>query len=244
MSPCQSIAILGATGNLGEQLLAALSHHPRARTLDIRILTRPSPWQIPVGPGLTITSYQITYNTEDTHASLLKALKGVDVVISAVGDDSGLTNREVKNSGALPGFRAQDEVAKAAKAAGVKLFVPAEYGFPTHTLPNDSLAFLIGKKFHLNLLRSLSLPWLLVYAGAFPRIEPSPTPLPPCNEATSKGAPPYETTRYHVASYVVHLVLDGDLDSLRWGIYRILGIRRDKLVVADGRERWVVHTSR
>jgi putative NADH-flavin reductase len=125
MSPCRSIAILGATGNFGEQILAALSQHPRAKSLDIRILTRPSPWQIPVDPSLNISLYQITYNTRGTHAALLDALTGVDVVISAVGDDSGLTSREVKNSGALPGFKAQDQVATAAKAAGVKLFVPS-----------------------------------------------------------------------------------------------------------------------
>jgi uncharacterized protein YbjT (DUF2867 family) len=125
MSSYRSLAILGATGNLGEQLLAAIARDPRAKPLDIRILTRPSPWQIPVDPGLNVSLHQITYNTRNTHASLLKALKGVDVVISAVGDDSGLTSRDVANSGELPGFKAQDEVARAAKEAGVKLFVPA-----------------------------------------------------------------------------------------------------------------------
>lgn len=243
MSPCRSIAILGATGNFGEQLLAALSHHPRAKSLDIRILARPSPWQIPIEPGLNISLFQITYNTRGTHASLVEALSGVDVVISAVGDDSGLTSREVKNSGALPGFRAQDEVATAAKAAGVKLFVPSEYGYPTHTLPDNSPAFIVGKKHHLNLLKSLNLPWLVVYAGTFPRVEPFPSPLSSCNESTPKGPPPYETTRYHVASYVLRLVLDGDFENVKWGLHRILGTRRDKLLITDSRERWVVDTS-
>ena len=125
MSPYKSLAIVGATGNLGEQLLAALADDPRGRTLDIRILTRPSPWQITVDPGLNVSLHQITYNTRNTHSTLLQALKGVDVVISTLGDDSGLTSRDVRNSGELPGFRAQDEVARAAKEAGVKLFVPS-----------------------------------------------------------------------------------------------------------------------
>lgn len=125
MSPYRSLAILGATGSLGEQLLAALAHHPRAKTLDIRILTRPSPWNIPVDPVLNVSVYQITYNTPETRTELLEALLGVDVVISVVGDDSGLTSRDVKSSAELPGFRAQDLVARVAKEAGVKLFVPA-----------------------------------------------------------------------------------------------------------------------
>lgn len=125
MSPYRSLAILGATGNVGEQLLTALAHHPRSKSLDIRILTRPSPWRIPVDPTLNFSVYQINYNTRDTRSELLEALRGVDVVISTVGDDSGLTSRDVQTSAELPGFRAQDIVAKVAKEAGVRLFVPA-----------------------------------------------------------------------------------------------------------------------
>jgi len=244
MSPYKSLAILGATGNLGSQLLAALAHDPRSRTLDIRILTRPSPWQIPVDPELNVSVHQITYNTRETHAALLRALKGVDVVISTVGDDSGLTSRDVKSSGKLPGFRAQDEVARAAKEAGVRLFVPAEYGYPTHMIPDDSPMFIVGKKHHLNLLRSLNLPWLLIYAGAFPKTEPFQHALPPCNESTSKGVPPYQTTRYHVAAYLVHLILDIDPAVIEWGVYRVLGSRRDRLVSKEGKEQWVVDSGR
>ena len=125
MSEIQSIAILGATGRLGTQLLAALAKHPRHKSLDIRVLTRPSPWPTEVDPSLRVTVYPIQYGTRDTHDALLRALQGVDVVISTVGDDSGLSSKDVKSISELPGFRAQDVVAKAAKAAGVKLFVPS-----------------------------------------------------------------------------------------------------------------------
>lgn len=125
MSEIQSIAILGATGRLGTQLLSALARHPRHRSLDIRILTRPSPWPTEVDPDLRVSVYSIQYGTYDTHEVLKQALRGVDVVISTVGDDSGLSGKDVRSIGELPGFRAQDAVAKAAKAAGVKLFVPS-----------------------------------------------------------------------------------------------------------------------
>ena len=34
-----------------------------------------------------------------------------------------------------------------------------EFGYPTHTLPDDSRSFLSGKKRHLDLLKSIGLPW-------------------------------------------------------------------------------------
>lgn len=178
MSRIQSIAILGATGRLGTQLLAALVDHPRHKSLDIRVLTRPSPWPTEVDPSLRVTVYPIKYGTPGTHEDLLRALRGVDVVISTVGDDSGLSSKDVRSVAELPGFRAQDVVAKAAKAAGVKLFVPSsvlslsrdpvaglivindrEFGYPTHALPDDPTSFMGGKKRHLDLLKSIGLPW-------------------------------------------------------------------------------------
>ena len=77
-----------------------------------------------------MTVYPIQYGTHDTHEALLRALCGVDVVISTVGDDSGLSNKDVRSVAELPGFRSQDVVAKAAKAAGVKLFVPSSVPSP------------------------------------------------------------------------------------------------------------------
>ena len=125
MSEIQSIAILGATGRLGTQLLAALAKHPRHKSLEIRVLTRPSPWPTEVDSSLRVAVYPIQYGTPDTHEALLRALRGVDVVISTVGDDSGLNGKDVRSIAELPGFRAQDVVARAAQAAGVKLFVPS-----------------------------------------------------------------------------------------------------------------------
>jgi hypothetical protein len=35
----------------------------------------------------------------------------------------------------------------------------SEFGYPTHTLPDDSHSFMGGKRRHLDLLKSIGLPW-------------------------------------------------------------------------------------
>ncbi|KAL4245650.1 NAD(P)-binding domain superfamily protein [Abortiporus biennis] len=255
-----SFAILGATGKLGQELLRSFSEHPLSDQLDIRILTRPSSFckacklgdQYDLNTGsrsrgrpLNITVFQIdyVYGSRETHQVLREALKDVDVVISLVGDDSGLNHRDghVRHIGELSGFKAQLEVAKAAKAAGVKLFVPSEFGYPTHTIPSDSAMFLVGKKHFLDYLQAIKLPWLIVYSGTFPSIEPDP--LPPSTPGRSQESlPPFITTRWHLASYVVYLLLDVLPEATEWGIFRILGLKRDQLVEEnDGDTKWVLH---
>jgi uncharacterized protein YbjT (DUF2867 family) len=128
MSPSLTIAILGASGNLGPFFLQALAAHPKAPDVHIRILTRRTSFEkvqaiIEKHKSLSITVHEIDYSVPNT--GLDSALTGVDVVVSTVGDDSGLTNKDVAHTGMLPGFKAQDAVAQAAKTAGVRLFVPA-----------------------------------------------------------------------------------------------------------------------
>ncbi|KAJ6514116.1 hypothetical protein DFH09DRAFT_1264813 [Mycena vulgaris] len=247
--PPLTVAILGASGTLGTHLLHALSAHPNAPDVRIRVLTRPTSAEkahtvaAPHG-NLYLTVNVIDYEAAEGETGLEAALHGVDVVVSAVGDDSGLTGKDVVHTGLLPGFIAQDAVAHAAKAAGAKLFVPSEYGTPTHLLPLDSTNFVVGKRHHIELLRTLKLPHLLVYSGAFPPTEPTPTPLPElCADAPLPlGKPPFETTRHHLATYIVHLLLDRGVDAVAGGMYMLRGVRRDRgVVVAEtGKTEWVL----
>jgi uncharacterized protein YbjT (DUF2867 family) len=138
MSRPLTIAILGASGTIGPFLLQALSLHPNSTEVHIRILARPqSVERVNTLAGqyasLSLAVHIIDYT--GTATELNAALNGVDVVISAVGDDSGLTSKDVKHSGLLPGFIAQDTVARAAKTAGVKLFVPSYVSLPA-SLPS------------------------------------------------------------------------------------------------------------
>ncbi|KAJ7712026.1 hypothetical protein B0H16DRAFT_1626470 [Mycena metata] len=247
MSPSLNIAILGASGTLGPFILQAISAHPNASTVCLRILARPtSVGRVKIlveqHADLDLTVHVIDYTNGG--AGLDSALQGVDVVISAVGDDSGLTKKDVKHTGLLPGFITQDTVAKAAKAAGVKLFVPSEYGAPTHSIPLDSESYIVGKRLHHDLLRKLGLPFLLVYSGSFPETEPPVTPLPlQSTEAPIPlGEPPFETTRYHLAAYIVQLLFDHGIDAVGGGIYVLRGLRRDKGLISEetGKTEWVL----
>jgi len=60
--------------------------------------------------------------------SLISALKGVDVVLSTLRDD---------------GLEIQRDVVRAAKAAGVKLFVPSEYGRNTLGITVPCTSFIL-----------------------------------------------------------------------------------------------------
>lgn len=60
------------------------------------------------------------------------------------------------------------------------------------------------------------------------------------NDTTSKGAPPFITTRFHAATYLLRILLDQDASELPWAFYRILGTRREKLVSDAGGDKWVL----
>ncbi|KAJ6564173.1 hypothetical protein B0H19DRAFT_1219728 [Mycena capillaripes] len=219
MSAPITIAILGASGTLGPFLLQAIAAHPKAQEVRLRILTRPTSTEKAhtlAAQYLTLylTVHPIDYTAAET--GLDAALRGVDVVISAVGDDSRLRFPDVVHTGFLPGSLAQDAVARAAKAAGVRLFVPSEYGAPTHSIPLDSESFVVGKRHHHELLRQLQLPYVLIYAGKFTPTDPALTPLPPCiaEAPIPLSDPPFETARCHVAAYIIQLILDRGVEAV------------------------------
>jgi len=66
--------------------------------------------------------------------------------------------------------------------------------------------------------------------------------LSSANDSASKGPPPYITTRFHAATYLLHILLDQDGSELPWSYYRILGTRREKLISDTAGERWILRT--
>ncbi|KIJ30354.1 hypothetical protein M422DRAFT_268113 [Sphaerobolus stellatus SS14] len=104
----------------------------------------------------------------DSQTSLINALQGVDVVLSALRD-GGLEEVQLN-------------LARAAKAAGVKLFVPSEYGRnilgitePCKEIFPKVLAlrylFILDLIFKANthaLLKALNLPYALFFTGLWP----------------------------------------------------------------------------
>ncbi|TFY63177.1 hypothetical protein EVG20_g6417 [Dentipellis fragilis] len=129
---------LKASGKVKEVVLLTRSVCP------LRLRTRtPLPKRLP-RKGAKVAP--VDYTSKD---ALTAALSGVDVVISTFSPT---------------GFEAQENVAVAAKAAGVRLFVPSEFGNPTEGIKEGLLA--VKSRFHAR-LRELGLPSLLVFNGPF-----------------------------------------------------------------------------
>ncbi|EIN03748.1 NAD(P)-binding protein [Punctularia strigosozonata HHB-11173 SS5] len=107
MATVFTVAVAGATGNLGvpvvEQLVAA--------RFEVIILSRSDkPGNLPFG----VTVRKVDY---DSVASLTAALQGVDAVVSTV---------------AYAALAGQTKIIDAAVAAGVKRFLPSEFGNDLH----------------------------------------------------------------------------------------------------------------
>ncbi|KAA1474004.1 NAD-P-binding protein [Dentipellis sp. KUC8613] len=149
MSTFTTFAIAGV-GNIGAYLAEGLlGLKASGKVKEVILLTRSSTANANVeklvkkGAKVAV----VDYTSQD---SLTAALAGVDVVISTFGREA---------------FTAQDAVAVASKAAGVRLFVPSEFGGRSDEEKVAALA--IKANFHAR-LRELGLPYLLVYTGSFP----------------------------------------------------------------------------
>ncbi|KAJ1309095.1 hypothetical protein OPQ81_004773 [Rhizoctonia solani] len=141
------VALAGANGYVGKAFAKAFLD---IDTFEVRLLVRTE--------SIGATAYQeykkrgaslcaISYDDE---ASLIKALDGVDVLVSAVGA-AGLTSSQIP-------------LIKAAKQAGVKLFFPSEYGgqFP------DTPSPLSVKKTIVQTARDHGVPVATLSNGGFP----------------------------------------------------------------------------
>lgn len=110
------IKITQATGNLGKYILKALQQAQPAFQ-SIRVLTRSaaSASTAVQGPGIEIR--EVDYSS---HESLVAALQGMDAVVSAIGTES---------------VAGQEAIVDAAAEAGVRFFVPSQFGLAdTHPL--------------------------------------------------------------------------------------------------------------
>lgn len=83
----------------------------------------------------------------DDPSSLRSALHGVDVVISTFGRVA---------------LASQQALAEASKAAGVKLFIPSEFGNSTGNPQEGTLAYKIAFRSEL---KEIGLPYTLIYNG-------------------------------------------------------------------------------
>lgn len=112
-STIQNVALAGATGNLGEPILKALLS---SGNFNVTALTREGS-NSTFPPNVTVA--RVDYGSI---SNLTEALKGQDAFISTVG---------------TAGVGQQQKLVDAALAAGVKRFIPSEFGCDT-TNPNSA----------------------------------------------------------------------------------------------------------
>ena len=149
MSQIKTVALIGASGNLGAGLLPILRRH-----YHVTVISRvSSKAEFQQDQGLQIVRVQDDYPVDE----LTAAFHNIDAVVCAVAPMS---------SGA------QLNIIDAALAAGVKHYIPAEFGLDTNDpMKKSVLPGLIPKIRVLERLRSLdsstSLCWTAIATGLF-----------------------------------------------------------------------------
>ncbi|KAF2083312.1 NmrA-like family protein [Saccharata proteae CBS 121410] len=146
MSDIKNVLLIGAGGNLGPAILNEFLASP----FNVSVLTRPdSTSTFPPSVNVITSSYELD--------SLVSAFKGQDAVISLVG---------------TPGFSSQKLFVDAAIAAGVRRFIPSEYGTDTASAKVRSLMPIFdGKRAVVEYLQSAGEPkglsWTALIPGFF-----------------------------------------------------------------------------
>jgi len=143
MSGYKNFAIVGA-GTIGSFVIRQFLKDKAAGTVDkVVVLTRQGSNTTIEGDAKLIP---VDYSNKE---SIKIALTGIDVVISTI---SGMA------------LGAQAGIAEAAKEAGVKLFVPSEFGGPTE----GETEGLFGAKARVqDQLKAVGIPYALFYTGPF-----------------------------------------------------------------------------
>ena len=145
----KTVCVLGATGSIGPAVVTALLVSPES--FEVSILTRStSAKAIPFPPTVTVI------RTDYTPQSLIKVFAGIDAVVSCIATFS---------------THEQKAIIESAIAAGVKRFIPSEYGVDT-SHPNilthlPPAADKVNTVAHLRSRESTGLSWTAIIVGAF-----------------------------------------------------------------------------
>ncbi|KZV90941.1 NAD(P)-binding protein [Exidia glandulosa HHB12029] len=193
-----TFAVAGA-GGLG----ALVAEELLKQRATVFVLTRGDHSKVPTGA----TGRKVDYGREE---SLVDALKDVDVVVSALSQG---------------GFAVQPALADAAKKAGVKLFVPSEFGIKTHEIPEGLLSFKAALHKHLE---SIGLPYTRYNVSFFSDFQLGPffgfdlekKKASLVGNGSAKWA---ATTRPDVAHFVAHTVTHLPKAQLEGAVLSVVG---------------------
>ncbi|KAG2753397.1 NAD(P)-binding protein [Suillus brevipes Sb2] len=204
MSLYTSFAVAGAGPTIGGRIVKALLE----RGASVVVLARPSSTSIssPLLEGAKIVTAD--YADVKAVASVLREHK-VEVLVSALA------------YGALP---SQSPIADAAKEAGVKLFVPSEFGLPTE---GGKGGHLVIKSQFADYLNSLGIPSLRFYTGMFMEFIPLFTGVDTGKFLVlGKGDAFFSTTALDdVAGFTAHVLTSLPPAKLHDATFRIEGER-------------------
>ncbi|KAH8108727.1 NAD-binding protein [Phellopilus nigrolimitatus] len=211
MSGYKNFAVAGA-GNIGKFVIEALLDKKASGAVSsVSVLTRSSGGHeelVAKGAKLSAVDYA-------SPASLAGALAGIDVLISTLGG---------------PAIAQQADLARAAKTAGVQLFVPSEFGTPGVFAVKDAFT---------DTLAALGLPYAVFYNGVFTDFLFSPIfGFDFKNGKASIGgsgtAPISFTHRNDIGNFVAHVLTALPRAKIEGRIFRIEGERLSfNQVVAD-----------
>jgi len=202
MSGYERFAVAGA-GNLGRFIIQELVKLRDAEQASVvNVLTRHADGKVE-----DADSVQVDYTVPDT---LVAALANTDVVISTLG---------------RPAFDLQETLARAAKTAGVKLFVPSEFGNPTEGREDSWFAQKNAQRLKL---KEIGMPYALFYNGPFPDFVINPHmgfDLANGKAVISgEGTSPISfTSRRDVARFLAHVLTTLPPGELDWRAFRIEG---------------------
>ncbi|KAH9980930.1 NAD-P-binding protein, partial [Lactifluus volemus] len=204
MSGYKNFAVVGA-GNTGSFIIHQLLEHKSAGTINnVVVLTRQESKATIEGDAKVIP---VDYSNKQ---SVKGALAGVDVVICTI---------------ASAALGAQAGIAQAAKEAGVKLFVPSEFGGITAGATDG----VFGQKASVHdQLKALSLPYALFYTGIYSDF--IWIPLLNLDIASGKvsvggdgNTPIPFTSRTDIARYVCYVLTHLPADQLENRAFKLFG---------------------
>ncbi|KAF9572471.1 hypothetical protein EC968_009857 [Mortierella alpina] len=157
MSPSLNIAVAGATGTLGVPVTNALL----AAGYKVKVLTRGTA-SSDVLTAFKSKGAHIVYDAY-TGKNLHNALQGVDILLSLVSSKSA------------DFYEGQVSLIDAAKAAGVKRFVPSDFGLDDvkYARQNDLHVFLADKAKLRDYIEKSGLEYTFIFNGVFAEYLPT-----------------------------------------------------------------------
>ncbi|KAM0261124.1 hypothetical protein ACHAQJ_002386 [Trichoderma viride] len=143
MSLIKNVAIAGATGYLGPAVVEAI----KKAGFNVTILTRTSS-----SSGITFEGVKVSKIDYESIDSLVEALKGQDAVVSTLNHIY---------------YDEQKALVDASIKAGVKRFIPSEYGLDVSIPEVRNSPYLRAKGLIQNILRSSDITYSFLYTGPF-----------------------------------------------------------------------------